>query len=123
VSIKHHVSYSRDETIIVCESCHAKIHHSKDSALKAFLPEDKRPQKPKSEHLILCPSCQHNKIHPASGTCRECKSKTRSRTRRQSGGRTQTPVGPSLMVTCKKCGTRFEGRSRTTCPKCREFFR
>jgi len=119
VRIEHHVSYSRDETMIVCGSCHAKIHHSKDSALKAFQPEDKRPKKPKSVHLILCPSCQNNKIYPASGTCRECRAKAR----KQSRDRTLCPVGPSLMIICKKCGTRFEGRSRTTCPKCREFFR
>jgi len=119
VRIEHHVSYSKNKTMIVCGSCHAKIHHSKDSALKAFLPEDKRSQMPKSVHLILCPSCHHNKIYPASGTCRECKEKAGRRSR----DRMLRPVGPSLIVTCKKCGTRFEGRSRTTCPKCREFFR
>lgn len=119
VRIRHHVSYGRDETVIVCESCHAKIHHSKDSALKAYLPEDARPKKPKSQPLVLCPLCQRNKIRPTSGACRECKSKAK----RQSGYRMRMPIGPSLMVVCKKCGTRFEGRSRTTCPKSREFFR
>ena len=31
------------------------------------------------------------------------------------------PKNPMRM--CKKCGAKFEGRYRTTCPRCREYFR
>ena len=32
--ITHHISYSPEKTIRICESCHAKIHRSKNHPLK-----------------------------------------------------------------------------------------
>jgi len=117
--VKHHVSYARDETILVCRSCHAKIHLSEDPTLKTFRPEDRRPQKPIGMGLEICPVCHHNKIRPGSEFCKECKRKARRRAKKYPNG----PPPPPMKVTCKKCGTVFEGSLRTTCPKCREFFR
>lgn len=41
--IKHHINYYDDKTIIVCRSCHAKIHFGSD--FLKLKPEDTRPKK------------------------------------------------------------------------------
>lgn len=35
----HHTSYSPEKTMIVCDSCHAKIHHSDDIAFTQYRPK------------------------------------------------------------------------------------
>ncbi|MFH0816024.1 MAG: hypothetical protein V1934_04330 [Methanobacteriota archaeon] len=41
--IKHHVSYLKNEVVIVCDKCHAKIHLSHDERYKELAPDIKRP--------------------------------------------------------------------------------
>lgn len=38
-TVYHHLNYSEDKTIVVCRSCHAKIHHSND--FPSLKPTDK----------------------------------------------------------------------------------
>jgi len=56
ISTAHHISYKEDITIIVCSSCHAKIHHSKDPKYTKYQPELKRPEK-KSNYYTACEEC------------------------------------------------------------------
>lgn len=57
IEIGHHLNYKEDKRMIVCASCHAKIHHSKDPKYEKYRPKDKR-LKPKTQYkLIPCGLC------------------------------------------------------------------
>lgn len=49
--IKHHISYRENETILVCRSCHAKIHRSNLEEFKKFKPIDKPSDKIKKSKV------------------------------------------------------------------------
>lgn len=63
--IHHHVDYKNDVTILVCRTCHAKIHHSTDEAYKQYKPINKRPKKKKRKYVMV--------------DCNRCDGKTRIR--------------------------------------------
>ena len=41
---RHHISYKKKVCMLVCSSCHAKIHNSNDPKYKKYYPIDKRPK-------------------------------------------------------------------------------
>jgi rubrerythrin len=115
--INHHLSYKRNETIAVCLSCHIKIHRSREPAFRVFAPEDtareaqQQRQHERAERRLL--RAQQTKYE-----------RSLRQSLRYYGGPFDTPpIEPSIWTVCARCGTQFEGRNRTTCPKCREFFR
>jgi len=40
--VRHHINYKENKVIFICNSCHAKIHHSQDPKYYRFHPMDKR---------------------------------------------------------------------------------
>jgi len=44
VLARHHVNYKKGICIIVCSSCHSKIHNSPDPKYQEYKPVDKRPK-------------------------------------------------------------------------------
>ena len=64
--VNHHVNYKDNKTITICQSCHAKIHHSNDPEYNKYLPPDKRPKiekkrakKLQDESEKRCPTCKY----------------------------------------------------------------
>lgn len=55
--VEHHISYKDDKTIVVCASCHSKIHHSKESSYASFKPESKRPDTKREYKFGTCVKC------------------------------------------------------------------
>ena len=114
--VNHHISYEEDKTIIVHRGCNTRLHQSETSPFKPVdkpIPKEKR----------VC-SCGRRILAKGQTMCCACRGIAKSRRQRsdQSGGM-PGPVSPSLLVICEKCGIMFEGKSRTSCPICRAFFR
>lgn len=107
--VDHHISYEEDKTIIVHRGCNTRLHRSETSPFK---PVDK----PITKERRDC-SCGRKILAMDQTMCYRCRRVAKAETKRMRS------LGPSLMVTCKKCGFRFEGRLRTSCPKCRKDFR
>jgi hypothetical protein len=83
--VVHHLNYARNRTILVCRSCHAKIHHSKDNL--NLKPVDKRPKPERKFKYVSCPLC---------------------------GGRARVPIdGPDEGVLCSRCRKKLESMRRT----------
>jgi len=55
--IGHHIDYKEDITIIVCRSCHSKIHLSKDPEYMEYKPVNKRAKQEKKYKLVQCNGC------------------------------------------------------------------
>jgi predicted Zn-ribbon and HTH transcriptional regulator len=114
--VSHHISYKENKTMTVHRGCNTRLHRSETSPFK---PVDK----PSPIEKRVC-SCGRRILAEDQTKCHVCREVVRVRGQRSDrSGRMLRPVNPSLMVVCKNCGFKFEGRSRTTCPKCRAFFR
>lgn len=73
--VHHHLSYTNDKTIIVCASCHSKIHHSRSPEYAEFKPIDKRPRY-KNSYYGWCRRCGRKAKLPPGGIgtlCHRCK--------------------------------------------------
>ncbi|MBU4501111.1 MAG: hypothetical protein KKA79_00850, partial [Nanoarchaeota archaeon] len=81
--IDHHITYEEDETMVVCPSCHAKIHHSKDPKYDKYRPKDKRPKRKSQYKLVPCGLCKGKTRVPYDADkdkkylCYRCKKKYR----------------------------------------------
>lgn len=74
--IIHHTSYDPEKTMLICNSCHAKIHHSEDSKFSQYRPKDNRPQPKREFKLVECSSCFGNtrvQISENEGICYKCR--------------------------------------------------
>lgn len=80
--VTHHTSYSPEETMPVCSSCHSKIEHSKDPEFKQYKAKDKRPKYIRKTIDVWCDSCRgktpvHRDVFEegASYECTKCRKK------------------------------------------------
>jgi len=79
--IEHHTSYDPEVTIVVCNSCHAKIHLSEDPSYIQYRPMDERPKPKRKFHLVECSACTGNakvEVSENEGICHQCKKKGRT---------------------------------------------
>ncbi|MGV9170299.1 MAG: hypothetical protein ACOC38_10215, partial [Promethearchaeia archaeon] len=75
----HHLNYEEDETITVCASCHASIHHSDKEEFEEYKPEDEKKDARKCK-LIPCSDCDGKTRVPVeykdeTGICYKCRQK------------------------------------------------
>ena len=137
--IGHHLSYEADLKVVVCKRCHNRIHHGKKKDMAGLIPRD-RPQKT-SRKSAKCASCGRRMAAQQSSLCRRCEAISmcysglgvndiaakmgiaRSSVRQYLRERDRFQNLNPQRVICTKCKLEFDGRNRTSCPKCREFFR
>jgi hypothetical protein len=55
--VGHHLNYAEDVQIIVCKSCHAKIHLTNNPEFEDYKPVDKRPKHKRKYMLVNCSLC------------------------------------------------------------------
>jgi len=73
----HHTSYKDDKKIVVCRSCHVKIHHSNDPEYIQYRPEDKRQKLLEKKTVRICERClQKSKIAIGHALCPACEEKS-----------------------------------------------
>jgi len=83
--VKHHLNYAKDKTVLVCRSCHAKIHHS--SRYPHLKPVDSKPKPRRKFKYVPCSLCGHKTRVPVdapdkSALCSECRKKQEEKQRR-----------------------------------------
>ena len=55
--IEHHTDYKNNKCMVICKSCHAKIHFSSDPNYTKYRPVDKRNVQKKKYKLAKCSGC------------------------------------------------------------------
>lgn len=73
--IVHHLNYDPEKTILVCASCHAKIHHSNNPKYDVFLPNDERSSLRGKFKFVKCFYCVSKVRIPfdaEEGICLRC---------------------------------------------------
>jgi len=110
--VLHHLSYEKGAVVPMCRSCHTALHKSEGFSI--LKPRDKRPIR--TSPTASCLSCGTVVRRKEAKYCRRCERKMLKDASRP------TRLMPEMRA-CPKCGHQFDGRHRTTCPKCRTFFR
>ncbi|MFW9890523.1 MAG: hypothetical protein ACFFER_20305 [Candidatus Thorarchaeota archaeon] len=87
-SVEHHLSYEEDSTIMICTSCHARIHLSDEPEMEPYRPVDEKPAKSRKYRLVPCKGCDRKARVPvdderATALCYRCKRKEDARQRRK----------------------------------------
>jgi len=115
----HHLSYENDHMVPMHRSCHSALHQEirrtqKDGLLK---PRDPRPR----DFKRYC-ACGGVITVPGRQSCTKCWRDPEFR-RKERRDRISFGLSGEYMVTCAKCSLKFNSLYRTTCPRCRSFFR
>lgn len=120
--IKHHISYYPEETILVCRACHHRVHNAYRWNLKPpkehverFYRKHRRDEgdkgrKGRKERYYEL----FEKGYNIKTVAEEMNVKVSTAERWHKAWR---------MKRCENCGEIFDSRLRTTCPRCRTFFR
>lgn len=146
-SIIHHTSYFPEKTMVICEDCHYKIHKTNEyPELKPekgesgrFYRRHKIPQNKFNSRrngqrissgraLFFYPLFNDpNEIYRQISYGDSVEKVTQREYELIIGRkyRTEPSSAPERtnIIICKDCGHKFNGKYRTTCPKCRTFFR
>ncbi|MHB1811727.1 MAG: hypothetical protein ACYCPR_04855 [Thermoplasmataceae archaeon] len=140
--VVHHTSYFPELGIEICKSCHSKIHHSNDPKLNNYKPPDgdskefymrrKTLRKLKGKYCkITWKAEEFNPLiffreltfYKFNVMRKEAGILPKERQNRDSA-KYQVNIDEAIEnIRCEKCGFVFKPQHRTTCPKCRCFFR
>ncbi len=130
--VTHHTSYYPERTLHVCEDCHKAVHHTdRYPELKPLKGESRKYYAKKKHKYMAFDRVYSCKLNTTGTKCYDfilffplpIKPAV-------SKGEYISPREPAVSdddsdqwIICKKCAHKFDGRYRTTCPKCRTFFR